>query len=282
VVGRNLFRACLVVAVIVGARPAAADAIKFTGNVTNDFSPANNPNAQIITNPADQSIVSSTGPNGTTLLNNLAPGIFLKDVALDYNAATDTMYVGIQTYGVAGSVDGSTIGSGNGMVVGFVPVTSTSANPGLQAPTFVAGDSNVPLGASPTAAGRGPGLDGFNVAKYAGGTVSGTINLLTGFGQTLTAGLGNLAFTPSTATPDYEFTIKNFSKLLGANPGHDVLVMVQDGQDNANSGKGGFIVNYFPVTTEPQTIPEPTTWMLWAGMAAGMAWRYRRSRRSRS
>ena len=28
----------------------------------------------------------------------------LKEVALDYNAATDTMYVGVQTWGVAGNV----------------------------------------------------------------------------------------------------------------------------------------------------------------------------------
>ena len=43
---------------------------------------------------------------------------------------------------------------------------------------------------SNAAAGRGTGLDGFNVAKYDGGTSSGTLTLLTGFGTTLTVGHG--------------------------------------------------------------------------------------------
>ena len=37
----------------------------------------------------------------------LVSGWNIKDVALDYNAATDTMYVGVNTYGVAGNVDGN-------------------------------------------------------------------------------------------------------------------------------------------------------------------------------
>ncbi len=30
-----------------------------------------------------------------------------------------------------------------------------------------------------------------------------------------------------------------------------------------------------------QFTPEPATWMLWTGLAGGLAWKYRRSRRSR-
>jgi hypothetical protein len=278
-VGRNVFRLCLVVGALLSARSAAADVINFTGNVTTDFSKANAPGATFYTNPSDP----STTPAANALIDGIAPGIFLKDVALDYNAATNTMYVGIQTYGVTGSVDGSSIGTGNGLAVGFAPVsTSFTTGDTPPAPTFVAGDSNVATGTTPTAAGRGTGLDGFNVTTYAGGTATGTMNLLTGFGQTLTAGMGNLAFTPSATTPDYEFTITNFSKLLGADPSGKVAVLIQDGQVNAGSGKGDFIVTYIPFGAQTIT-PEPTTWLVWAGMAGGLAWSVRRrSRRSPS
>jgi hypothetical protein len=254
--------------------------IHFTGNVTSDFNQVANPSATIYANPGDP----ATAPSGSGTIDGIAPGIFIKDVALDYNSSTDTMYVGIQTYGVAGSVAGSNIPSGNGMVVGFAPVASNySTSEPPPAPTFVAGDSNVATGTSPSASGRGAGLDGFNVASYAGGTAAGTMNLLTGFGKTLTAGMGNLAFTPSSSTPDYEFTIANFSKLLGANPGNKVAVLIQDGQVNASSGKGDFIVTYVPLEAQTITTPEPTTWLVWAGMAGGVAWSYRRrSRRSPS
>jgi len=277
-VGRTAFRYCLIAIALLGARSAAADPITFTGNVANDFNPATNPDVTIITSSANLNPVSTTGPNGTPLLNGVVPGDALKQVALDYNAATDTMYVGVQTWGVAGSAAGTTIASGNGMVVGFAPLTGAYKPSDLAAPTFVAGASNVSPGQSNAAAGRGPGLDGFNVATYTGGTVPGTMNLLTGFGQTLTAGMGNLAFNPSTATPGFEFTITNFSKLLGANPANGVVVMTQDGEVNVDTSKDELAGTY-PAAVEPQTIPEPTTFMVWAGLAAGLAWARRRSQR---
>ena len=281
-VGRNVFRCCLVVVALFGGRSAAAAPITFTGNVASDFNPATNSSVTIITNSMDQNPISTTGPNSTPLLNGLAPGISLKQVAVDYNAATDTMYVGVQTWGVAGSVAGTTLGSGNGMAVGFAPLIGTYNPSDLSPPAFVAGVSNVASGVSAAAAGRGTGLDGFNVTSYTGGTAPGTMNLLTGFGQTLTAGTGSLAFTPSTATPGFEFAITNFSKLLGANPANGVVVMTQDGQVNVNSGKGE-LVGVYP-TQQAQQLPEPTALLVWAGLAGGLAWGgyRRRSRRSAS
>ena len=194
-----------------------------------------------------------------------------------YNAATDTMYVGVQTWGVAGNVGSATIANGNGMVVGFESLNGGTYNPlNLTAPAFVAGTANVAAGQSNAAAGRGAGLDGFNVARYTGGTVPGTMNLLTGFGTTISSGLGNLAFNPSASTPDYEFTVANFSKVLGADPSKGVVIMTQDGEVNVNSSKDELV----GVGLQAQTItPEPTTWMVWAGLAGGMAWGYRRRSR---
>jgi hypothetical protein len=269
-VGRKVWSCSLAVAVLLGARSASGDVINFTGNVSNDFSSANAPNATVYSNPADP----------YTTASQIAPGIFLKDVALDYNTANNTLYVGVQTYGVTGTVSGSSIATGNGLAVGFAPMNGTTLNTSnLPTFSFVAGDSNYSAGQSPQAEGRGPGLDGFNVATYSGSMAPGAINLLTGFGTTLTAGLGNLAFAPSASTPDYEFTITNFSKLLGPNPNSSVLVVVEDGQVNAGSGKDA-VPLFFTFPTGAQTIaPEPTTWMIWAGLAGGMAWGYRRRSR---
>ena len=280
-VGRNQFRYILIVVVIFGARPAVAGPITFTGNVSADFGitvpgQSTNPNITVISSPSTLDPVSTTGANGTTLLNQVIPGDALKQIAVEYNAATDTMYVGVQTWGVAGSVGSTTIANGNGMVVGFASLSGATFNPAnLSPPSFVAGTANVAAGESAAAAGRGSGLNGFNVAAYTGGTVPGTMNLLTGFGQTRTAGMGNLAFTPSTAKPDYEFTITNFSKVLGANPDKGVVIMTQDGEVNVDTSKDELV----GVGIQAQELPEPAAILVWSVLAGGMAWGVRRRSR---
>ena len=54
---------------------------------------------------------------------------------------------------------------------------------------------------------------GFNVATFKDSTGGLTYS----YGQTLTDNLGNLAYNPSAAHPDFEFTVKNFSKIPGLN-----------------------------------------------------------------
>ncbi len=221
----------------------------------------------------------------------LVSGWNIQDVRLDYNAPTDTMYVGVNTFGVAGDVDGkgnpgqndpqltaagganpANFGGDKSMAVGFAPATLTSTPNHPPAPVIVAG---IPGDKSQA----GSGLDGFTVAKYAPTGSSGGPNfdLVTSFGQSLPSGMGNLAFNPSATHPGFEFTITNFSKLLGANPLNGFYVSAQDGSINSIvTGK-----DYVPSTLiQAQQIPEPATWLVWAGLAGGMAWRFRRSRRS--
>ena len=221
--------------------------------------------------------MATTGSGGTSLLNDVSPGDAIKQVAVEYDAANNTMYVGVQTWGVAGNVGSTSIANGNGMVVGFESLNGGTYNPAnLAPPAFVAGTANVATGQTSAAAGRGSGLDGFNVATYTGGTVPGTMNLLTGFGKAISAGMGNLAFSPSATTPDYEFSIPNFSSVLGADPNKGVVIMVQDGEVNVDTSKDELV----GVGLQAQTItPEPATWMVWAGLAGGMAWGYRRRSR---
>ena len=92
--------------------------------------------------------------------------------------------------------------------------------------------------------------------------------------------MGNLAFNPSSATPGYEFTITNFSSVLGADPSKGFVVMAQDGEVNVTTSKDELVgVGIAGSVDHPE--PEPTTWIVWAGLAGGMAWGYRRrSRRS--
>jgi hypothetical protein len=286
-VGRNVFRMMLVVVAVSGARSAMADPITFTGNVSTDFGittpgQSTNTNVTVVSTSSSLNPSISTGTGGTTLYNDVSPGDAIKQVAFSYDAANNTAYVGVQTWGVAGNVSNSTIANGNGMVVGFESLNGQTYNPiNLTAPTFVAGTANIGSGQTAAEAGRGSGLDGFNVATYTGGTVPGTMNLLAGFGTTLSTGMGNLAFSPSTTTPDYEFSIANFSQVLGASPNKGVVLMVQDGQINIDTSKDEIVgVGLQPQVIPPNT-PEPSTVVIWVGLAGGMAWGYRRrSRRS--
>jgi hypothetical protein len=287
-VGRTVVRTTVIAIALLAARSVSAGPITFTGNVANDFNPQTTPGVVTITDSIHENDPVHIAQPSWMTQSGLVSGWNIKDVALYYNASTDTMYVGVNTYGVAGNVDGNgtpgspdprltaaggtdpaNFGGDKAMVVGFAPLTGTYNPSNLPTPVIVAGVSG------DKATQTGPGLDGFNVANYVGGTTPGTINLLTGFGQTLTAGMGNLAFDPSLAHPGFEFTITNFSKLLGANPSNGLVVMTQDGSvDSIITGKDE-LVGTFP---QPQQIPEPTTWMVWAGLAGGLAWRRIRRR----
>ncbi len=290
-VGRKLLRLSLIAPALLWAQSVKADPITLTGNVATDFNPATNssviviPHSTVPDHIAQPAWMTSAG---------LVSGWNIQDVRLDYNAKTDTLYVGVNTFGIAGNVDGNGTpgtpnpqltaaggsdpanwnapGSDKSMALGFAPATLTSTPNNPPSPVIVAGIPG-------NKAQAGTGLDGFTVAKYAptGGSGSTNFDLVTSFGSTLTAGMGNLAFQPSALTPGFEFTITNFSKLLGSNPANGFYVSAQDGSINSVvTGK-----DYVPSTLiEAQQIPEPTTWVVWSGLAAaGLAWARRRSRR---
>jgi hypothetical protein len=294
-VGRKVLRWSLIAVTFFGARTGAAGPISLTGNVANDFNPQTNPGVVVITDADHQNpaiLESAITQPAYMTQSGLISGMDLKDIRLDYDASTDTMYVGVNTWGVAGNVDGNgtpgtvspqfaALGGSDpadwagakSLVVGFAPLVGSynSANP--PTPVLVAGIPG-------TTTQLGPGLDGFNVAKYtAVGGGGGTISLYDSFGPTITAGLGGLAFQPSAQTPGFEFTITNFSKITGINPANGMVVSAQDGTVSPLTGKDGMI-GTFP---EAQTIPEPSTLLVWAGLAGGMGLAsYRRSRRTRN
>jgi hypothetical protein len=130
----------------------------------------------------------------------------------------------------------------------------------------------------------GPGLDGFSVAKWSpmGGSGGPNYDLVTSFGKPIAAGMGNLAFDPSLQHPGFEFTIANFSKLLGANPLNGVVVSAQDGSvESVVTGKDYVPATLIEAQQIPGQIPEPATYLVWTCLAAGLAWKCCAQRRAR-
>ena len=278
---------------LVGTRPAFGDPIGFTGNVQQDFSAQNimgNLNSSPVTvmnSPLDLGEASFIPASGWV------SGWAVNNVQMSYNTSNDTLYVGLAgfknssgQYAIFGDADGNgnpggasatmtkmggidsaNMGGDKAVAVAFAPFNST--NPGVPGtPTMIAG---IPSDKSLV----GNGIDGFNVAKF-----NGSSNLLqNSFGAAITGVSGSLAFNPSATHPELEFSIANLSK-SGINPtqGFWIELYAGSGQDVV-AGEAGLVWTYVP-PFEPQQIPEPATWIMWAGLAGGLAYRRYRSRRA--
>ena len=281
---------------------AAASPLFLTGDVEKDLPtpPPNSPTPTVTVVPG-QALGDVGQPkwmNDAGLVN----GYVMKDIRLSYDQKTDTLSVGVNFYGIAGNVDGSKDGSTNplttaaggsnpahiggdkSIAIAFTPVTAAGVNAN---PVVVAG---VPANKSLSPPGS---LDGFTVSTFAGlgKTVSGS-----SFGTTLASNVGQLAYDPSSAHPDFEFTIKNFSKIPGLNAltngfyvsaytGTQSTVIVgksyiDDTKVGAPLSSPGNLLP--PPTVTPPTppppvkTPEPTTILAWGLVAGGAGWRVRR------
>jgi hypothetical protein len=289
------FVGSLLLLVLVGVRSAAADAIGFTGNTQSDFGTANtlgNYNytgetaVTVMKNPTDLGEASFITNNGWV------SGWAVNSMEMSYSATNNTMYVGLDSFKNASgqlAIFGDADGNGN-------PGTASpqmTAMGGLD-PANMGGDKSVAVAfaafnpSNPSAPGAaqiiagipanknmaGSGTDGFAVDKLN----TSTTLLQNAFGSTVNGVSGNLAFNPSSAHPELEFSISNFSK-SGIDPtkGFWIEMYAGSGQDVV-AGEAGLIWTWVP-PVEPQEIPEPTTLLVWAGLAGGMAWGFRRSRR---
>ncbi|MGZ3300357.1 MAG: hypothetical protein ACXWO3_05585, partial [Isosphaeraceae bacterium] len=106
------------------------------------------------------------------------------------------------------------------------------------------------------------------------------------FGTRLPQHMGNLAYDPSPADPQLEFTIKNFSKIPGLNSANGVWIAAFAGSArDVVAGEAYLSWTQLPVTGAqqiPQSNPEPTTWLAWTLVIGAAACRFRGRIRAQS
>ncbi|MGB6873620.1 MAG: hypothetical protein WBE46_05740, partial [Dehalococcoidia bacterium] len=189
------------------ATPAGAATPTFTGDVPTDFT---GPGILTIPDPGGDAGLPNNAPAGTI------SGWDMADLRLTYNATTDTLYVGINTFGIAGDADGDGFPGGTS---GWLAINQGADNSNLGSTETIAvyfdlnqdGTFDVIAGVSGST-----NVTGFTVADFSGNPW----NPAFAFGTALPTNTGSYHANPSAADPDFEFTILDFSTL----PGQDALL----------------------------------------------------------
>jgi hypothetical protein len=280
---------------LVSARPALAGPIDFTGNTQTDFTAATTQgnvnygtsgSIPVLSTPLD------LGESSFIPTNGWVSGWAVSSVQMSYDTANNTLYVGLSSFKETGlsnayAIFGDADGNGN---PGGASAAMTSAG-GVDSPNM-GGDKSIAMAfapynpATPTQPGNpvaiagipsdkslaGSGTDGFTVAHYNGSSGE----LQNSFGTAFSGVTGTLAFNPSSAHPELEYSISNFSA-TGINPSQGFWMNLYAGSGaDVVAGEVGTGWVYIP-PEQPQVItPEPTTFLVWAGLAGGMAWGFRR------
>jgi hypothetical protein len=259
------------------ASPCFADAISgtFTGNVATDF-PSTTSGIITLANPK----YPTTNPLGYLAAHGLSAGWSIQDVRMYYNKASDTMYVGVNFFGIAGDADG------NGMQG---TVSAANAAKGMVEFPNLGGRESVTLGFDMTLQGTpsflagvpqdkrqaGTGLDGFKIAAYQ----PTNAGLAGSYGSALTSQTGNLFFDPSAQHPGFEFSVSNFSKFPGYDPANGFGLVAYAGTPDDTLPEEGVL---FP-RVDAGRIPEPATVLGWSSVVlAGAMCRWARKRRQQS
>jgi hypothetical protein len=302
---RNLLGLGLATLSLFLGRPSTAATIAtnpfLTGNVATDFSKLPSVHVTpVMSNPTNLGEAAFIPAGGSV------SGWAIKSIDTSYNASTDTLYVGLDTFknakgiqaivgdadgnGIVGGTNGASpqmkaaggventgIGGFESVAVAFAP-NASNGKTGPGAPTIIAG---VPADKSTA----GSGIDGFTVSNYKG------LNLGLGYNfgsQTkLGASAGSLAFDPSSAHPGFEFTINKFSTLLGGSPSKGFWISAYAGSPTdvvaGEASLGWTKVAGNPGVPAQQQVPEPATWLAWSLLGSGLvAYRVRsRSKRDR-
>ncbi len=277
---RSLGAPALACLVALAAQTAHADAMRFTGDVERDFpiAPGNgvialidNPTPEGTSSPLDvaqsQSITDRGGMTGWNI----------KDLRLSYDAATDELHVGVNFFGIAGDADGD----GN-PGASSTPGGRDEANLGgresitVTIDTNLDGVPNVIAGIPAVKASNRAGIDFFQISEYRNSNQGDPFS----FGQALAAHTGQLAFNPDAAHPDFEFTITSFTRLQGLNPANGFAIGAFAGtSEDIIAGEDDMPLTRISFPDPRPQVPEPAAVLGWSLLAAGAAWRWRRSRR---
>ncbi len=227
--------------------------------------------------------------------NGWVSGWAINNVQMSYNTTNDTMYVGLAGFKNAsgqyaifgdadgngdpggastqmtamGGIDSANMGGDKAVAVAFAPFNST--NPDRSgAPTMIAG---IPVGQEPgrqrdrRVHRREVQHQHEPVAKQLRARLSA-------------ASAGNLAFNPSAAPP--RARILDLEPEQERNQPHarasGSRLYAGSGQDVV-AGEAGLVWTYVPPLRAPAD-SRASDLLVWAGLAGGLAWRYRRSRRT--
>lgn len=182
------------------AASASAQAIVFTGDAAVDFASA----PVLVPDPGGIDVGMPP-----LLINNIS-GWDMDNIVMSYDVGTDTLFVGIDTFGIAGDADGDGDPSNTSASLnasGGVDHADLANSEGFTFALDLNDDGTLDV-----IAGIAFGLDfnGFEVAEFQGSIYSP----MTSFGTSLPANTGTLFASPSAAAPDLEFTITNFSVLM--------------------------------------------------------------------
>jgi hypothetical protein len=292
-VRRCLFWGTVLAAGLLGTRDAPAGVIQFTGDVEKDF-PVQVGTSLVVDFPYPSTSGSTSLPQsnpGDVVIPawmsaaGRQTGLNIKDLRIHFDRASDTVYVGVNFFGIAGDVDGdgnpSAISTPSG---GTVKGAVDQPNLGGRETIVVGFDLNNDkvtdiVAGTPTSKSAGQdGMSSFKVAK----ALNNGLTLGYAFGDSLDANNGGLYAIPDASKPDYEFTITNFSKLPGFNPLSDSFGVTAYAASLDAIIVGEDMVQYTAVS--PQVItPEPATLLAWSlATVGGLTWGAARRRRRES
>ncbi len=205
-------RAALVVALLslsacrtdTGQRPEAlrpGGAAWFTGDVGADFTDAS---VVLITDPGGQDVGVPTA-GGSAISGN-----DVEYIALDYDASTDVLSVGIATYGIAGDVDGDgDAGNTSSWLSGLGGVDSADFSGSESFTVAFDIDEDGVYDVIAGVGGLSTDISGYTVAQFSGSVYFPAL----AFGSTLSDHVGSVYGSPTSAAPHLEFTIDSFSTL---------------------------------------------------------------------
>jgi PEP-CTERM motif len=284
------------------AGEARSDVINFTGNVANDF-PAS-PGTTVISG-----VPGSVAEAPYITQNGWTSGFIVESLRVSYNQATDTIYVGVQTYSIAGDADGNpNPGS---------PDPQLAAAGGVNLPGF-GGDKSLTLAFASVAPGGGVGATDFVAGIPANKALGDSANpndftvatyrdtgqgLGYAYGTILQNHVGTLEVNPTAAAPNFEFAITNASQIPGFNAAGGFYISLFMGSQAAIvvgkealgwalvppivsepegiTANGGPIVPPSPGGDHPAgAVPEPASVVLFLIGAAGVLGVSRRRRRT--
>jgi hypothetical protein len=252
----------------------AAGSGTWTGNVETDF-PSTQSGVVTLVNPR----YPTTNPEAYLAANQMSTGWSIKDVRVMYDQAKDTMYVGLNFFGVAGDADGNgdpgTVSAANA-AKGAIDLPNLGGRESISVGFFLTGGNKPDFvaGVPQNKQQAGPGIDGFSFAPYQNLNSS----LANSYGAPLSNFQGSLFYNPSAEHPDFEFSVKNFSQLPGYDPVNGFGLVAYAGSPDDTFGEEGVL---FPRVAFGR-IPEPATILGWTLVSLGAAWRVRARRRGAS